>query len=72
MWARVKGKTENDLIKLFAHAYMFRPGYIHPEKGVRSRTGWIRVRGDRAEAGGRLAQALSGRRHGQRCAGAGR
>jgi len=43
MWARVKGKTENDLIKLFAHAYMFRPGYIHPEKGVRSRTGWIRV-----------------------------
>jgi uncharacterized protein YbjT (DUF2867 family) len=43
MWARVKGKTENDLLKLFATAYMFRPGYIHPEKGVRSRTRWIRV-----------------------------
>ena len=43
MWARVKGKTENDLIALFAHAYMFRPGYIHPERGVTSRTGWIRV-----------------------------
>jgi len=41
MWARVKGKTENDLTKLFATAYMFRPGYIHPEKGVRSRTGWV-------------------------------
>jgi len=43
MWARVKGKTENDLTKLFERAYMFRPGYIHPEKGVRSKTGWIRA-----------------------------
>jgi uncharacterized protein YbjT (DUF2867 family) len=43
MWARVKGKTENDLLKLFERAYMFRPGYIHAEKGVVSRTGWIRV-----------------------------
>ena len=43
MWARVKGKTENDLMKLCARAYMFRPGYIHPEKGVASRTRWIRV-----------------------------
>ncbi|HXU07008.1 MAG TPA: NAD(P)H-binding protein [Polyangia bacterium] len=43
MWARVKGKTENDLTKLFARAYMFRPGYIHPEKGVRSRTRWVHV-----------------------------
>ena len=33
-WARVKGKTENDLIKLpFRDAYMFRPGYIEPIKG---------------------------------------
>jgi uncharacterized protein YbjT (DUF2867 family) len=45
MWARVKGKTENDLLALFATAYMFRPGYIHPEKGVVSRTGWVRVAG---------------------------
>jgi uncharacterized protein YbjT (DUF2867 family) len=43
MWARVKGKTENDLTKLFARAYLFRPGYIHPVKGVRSKTGWVRV-----------------------------
>jgi uncharacterized protein YbjT (DUF2867 family) len=43
MWARVKGKTENDLLKLFERAYMFRPGYIHAEKGVVSRTGWVRV-----------------------------
>ena len=29
MWARVKGKTENDLLKLpFKAAYMFRPGAI--------------------------------------------
>ncbi|MDF2723531.1 MAG: hypothetical protein K0Q59_3206 [Paenibacillus sp.] len=35
MWARVKGKTENDLLKLpFKQAYMFRPGYIHPTKGL--------------------------------------
>jgi uncharacterized protein YbjT (DUF2867 family) len=43
MWARVKGKTENDLAKLFTRAYAFRPGYIHPEKGVASRTKWVRV-----------------------------
>lgn len=35
MWARVKGKTENDIIKLgFKQAYMFRPGMIVPIKGV--------------------------------------
>lgn len=39
MWARVKGKTENDLLKLpFKDAFMFRPGYIQPMKGVKSRT----------------------------------
>lgn len=32
-WARVKGKTENDLAKLpFKNAYAFRPGYIKPVK----------------------------------------
>jgi hypothetical protein len=45
MWARVKGKTENELLKLFARAYMFRPGYIHPERGAVSRTPWVRVAG---------------------------
>ena len=37
MWARVKGKTENDLLKLpFKDAYMFRPGYIQPTKGLKN------------------------------------
>jgi hypothetical protein len=37
MWASVKGKTENDLIKLgFKAAYAFRPGYIHPTKGLKN------------------------------------
>src|SRR5580698_3003266 len=39
MWARVKGKTENDLLKLpFRAAYMFRPGAIQPLHGIRSKT----------------------------------
>lgn len=38
MWARVKGKTENDVLALFANAYMFRPGLIRPLDGIRSRT----------------------------------
>lgn len=37
MWARIKGKTENDLLKLpFKAAYMFRPGYIQPIKGLKN------------------------------------
>lgn len=36
-WARVKGKTENDLAKLgFRQAYAFRPGYIQPTKGLKN------------------------------------
>jgi uncharacterized protein YbjT (DUF2867 family) len=39
MWARVKGKTENDLLAMpFKAAYMFRPGYIQPLRGVRTKT----------------------------------
>jgi uncharacterized protein YbjT (DUF2867 family) len=39
MWARVKGKTENDLQKLpFAGVYLFRPGVIQPLHGIRSKT----------------------------------
>jgi nucleoside-diphosphate-sugar epimerase len=39
MWARVKGKTENYILsKGFKKSYMFRPGMILPEKGVKSRT----------------------------------
>ena len=44
MWARVKGKTENALLALpFKAAFMFRPGYIQPVEGVRSKTGWYQV-----------------------------
>jgi uncharacterized protein YbjT (DUF2867 family) len=44
MWARVKGRTENALLRLpFQAAYMFRPALIVPMHGVRSKTGWYRV-----------------------------
>jgi hypothetical protein len=39
MWARVKGKTENDLLALgFKQSYMFRPGGIIPLRGIKSKT----------------------------------
>ena len=44
MWARVKGKTENALLRLpFKAAYMFRPGAIQPRHGVRSKTAVYRI-----------------------------
>lgn len=44
MWARIKGKTENALLALpFKESYMFRPGYIQPLKGVKSKTGAYNV-----------------------------
>ncbi len=44
MWARVKGRTENALLRLpFKAVYMFRPALIVPVHGVRSKTGWYRV-----------------------------
>lgn len=37
MWARVKGKTENDLKKYpFKKVYNFRPGIIEPTKGLKN------------------------------------
>ncbi|MFI5131111.1 MAG: NAD-dependent epimerase/dehydratase family protein [Chitinophagales bacterium] len=37
MWARVKGRTENDLMKLpFKKVYNFRPGIIQPTKGLKN------------------------------------
>ncbi len=37
MWARVKGKTENDLRKLpFSQAIAFRPGYMQPTRGLKN------------------------------------
>jgi uncharacterized protein YbjT (DUF2867 family) len=39
MWARVKGQTENALLRLgFKGAYMFRPGLIQPLDGIKSKT----------------------------------
>ena len=39
MWARVKGRTENALLRLpFKAAYMLRPGLIIPMHGVKSKT----------------------------------
>jgi uncharacterized protein YbjT (DUF2867 family) len=39
MWARVRGKLENYLFNLgFKQAYAFRPGYIQPMDGIKSKT----------------------------------
>ena len=38
MWARVKGETEDALLAMSPQTYMFRPGFIHPQHGVRSKT----------------------------------
>jgi len=43
MWARVKGRTENELLRLPFKAYMFRPGLIQPLDGIRSKTRLYRV-----------------------------
>lgn len=44
MWARVKGRTENALLRLpFKAAYMFRPAAIMPLHGITSRTRWYRI-----------------------------
>lgn len=44
MWARVKGQTENALLRLpFKAAYMFRPGFIQPLHGIKSKTNWYRA-----------------------------
>ena len=43
-WARIKGKTENALLRLpFKAAYMFRPAYIQPLRGIRSKTRWYQL-----------------------------
>jgi uncharacterized protein YbjT (DUF2867 family) len=41
MWAKVKGATENALMAMpFRSVYCFRPGYIQPLDGVKSKVGW--------------------------------
>jgi uncharacterized protein YbjT (DUF2867 family) len=44
MWARVKGKTENALLRLpFKGVYLFRPGFIEPMHGIKSKTRSYRI-----------------------------
>jgi uncharacterized protein YbjT (DUF2867 family) len=43
MWARVKGRTENALLRLPFKAYMFRPGIIEPLDGIESKTPAYRI-----------------------------
>jgi uncharacterized protein YbjT (DUF2867 family) len=44
MWARIKGETENALLRLpFARTYIFRPAYIQPLHGTTSRTRLYRM-----------------------------
>ena len=43
MWARVKGRTENALLRLPLKAYMFRPGLIEPLDGIKSKTPAYRI-----------------------------
>jgi len=41
MWARVKGRTENALLQMrFNAVYLFRPAYIQPLYGARTKTAW--------------------------------
>ena len=44
MWARVKGSTENALLRMpFKAAFMFRPGVIIPLEGIKSKTRSYRI-----------------------------
>ena len=46
MWARVKGKTENDLMKLpFKRVYNFRPGFMKPTPGLKNTLGLYKYLG---------------------------
>lgn len=44
MWARIKGETENAILRMpFKGAYVFRPAFIQPRHGIQSRTKMYRV-----------------------------
>lgn len=43
MWARVKGATENALLRHPLRAFVVRPGYIQPLDGIQASGRWIRV-----------------------------
>ena len=38
MWARIKGKSENLVLRRFRRGYVFRPAVVQPTHGIRSRT----------------------------------
>ena len=40
MWARVKGATENELLRLFKRGAMFRPGMMRATPGQKNLKGW--------------------------------
>ena len=40
MWARVKGRTENELLRLFPRGVMFRPGMMRATPGQKNLKGW--------------------------------
>ena len=40
MWARVKGRTENQLLRLFPRGVMFRPGMMRAKPGQKNLKGW--------------------------------
>jgi uncharacterized protein YbjT (DUF2867 family) len=41
-WARVKGATENALLKLFPNGYMFRPAFMKATPGQQNLKSWYR------------------------------
>lgn len=43
MWARVKGKTENNLMKLPLDVYNFRPAFMKPSPGARNVKGFYKI-----------------------------
>lgn len=43
MWARVKGKTENNLMKLPLEVYNFRPAFMKPSPGARNVKGFYKI-----------------------------
>ena len=44
-WARVKGATENALLRLFHHGYMFRPGFMKPTPGQKNAKSYYKLIG---------------------------
>ncbi|MDR6324376.1 epimerase [Actinoplanes couchii] len=42
-WARVKGRTENAIIKIFRNGYALRPGFVEPLHGKQSKTTAYRI-----------------------------